>query len=146
MFISEYRLLKTASISSICLNPNALHFKSLSPFARHRVISSQPGWPDWANFRLMGNSFIWAVFRKMTEVARKIGLLFSSEKVVYLFWQKHAFWAIFHKLIWSPCLHDPVLSATSLFEIRVERSKIRPMEEKLGQTWNRTLWRGQRYF
>jgi hypothetical protein len=35
-----------------------------------------PGWPDWANFRLLGDSFLWVLFVKITELAQKIGIRF----------------------------------------------------------------------
>jgi hypothetical protein len=34
------------------------------------------GWPDGANFRLLGDRLLLAVFSKMTEVAQTFGLLF----------------------------------------------------------------------
>jgi hypothetical protein len=43
---------------------------------------------------------------KITKGAQNSGRLFSTEKVLYSFWQKMGlatFWAIFQKLTWSPC-------------------------------------------
>jgi hypothetical protein len=37
----------------------------------------RPGWPDWANFRPMGDRLLWAVFINITDVAQNFGLLFS---------------------------------------------------------------------
>jgi hypothetical protein len=36
-----------------------------------------------ANFRLLGDDFLWEVLLKITEVAQILGLRFSMEKVMY---------------------------------------------------------------
>jgi hypothetical protein len=38
------------------------------------------GWPDWANFRPMGDCLLWTIFLNVTKVAYIFGLLFSPVK------------------------------------------------------------------
>jgi hypothetical protein len=53
---------------------------------RHRAHQSMvlfwAGWPDWANFRPLVDSFLWAVFSNITDVHYRhlFGRLFSFEK------------------------------------------------------------------
>jgi hypothetical protein len=57
------------------------------------------GWPDWTNFRLLGDYFLWAVFLNNWS-SQNFRLIFS-------FFDKKMDWdtilAIFIKPIWSPC-------------------------------------------
>jgi hypothetical protein len=39
----------------------------------------QAGWPDWANFRLLGDCLLWVVFVKIAEIAQLIGQLFGRQ-------------------------------------------------------------------
>jgi hypothetical protein len=48
----------------------------------------QAGWPEWANFRLLGDCLLWAVFLKFTDVAHVFGLRFSTDKIKYWVWHK----------------------------------------------------------
>jgi hypothetical protein len=47
------------------------------------ICTSNPGWPDLANFRLLSDLSLW----KITEIAQISGLLFSTVKVIYKFHQ-----------------------------------------------------------
>jgi hypothetical protein len=64
------------------------------------------GWPDWANFRLMGGCLLWVVFFKIAEVAHTYVLHFSKcISYIFIFAKKRDglhFGRLFHKLIWSP--------------------------------------------
>jgi hypothetical protein len=65
------------------------------------------GWPDWANFRPLVDCLLWAVFKTERCSPKFLSYaLFSQEKIMHTFiLQKMVwatFWAIFHKLIWSP--------------------------------------------
>jgi hypothetical protein len=56
------------------------------------------GWQDWANFRFLGDCFLWAVFLEITEGAHTFGLLFSTEKVMSSYLETTGWatlWAIF---------------------------------------------------
>jgi hypothetical protein len=60
-------------------------------------MASPTGWPDWVNFRPLGDCLVWVVFLKITEVAHIFGLDVSIIKV-NKFWQKiglATFWAFF---------------------------------------------------
>jgi hypothetical protein len=48
-----------------------------------------PGWPDWANFRLLGNYLLWVVFVKITEVAQKNWAIFFKGKSFVLIMTKN---------------------------------------------------------
>jgi hypothetical protein len=74
-----------------------------------------PGWPVWANFRLLGNFLLWAAFEN-DKSSRKFWLLFPTENgyayaygkvciiLTKMVWA--TFGQLFHKLIWSPwCDH-----------------------------------------
>jgi hypothetical protein len=60
----------------------------------------QAGWPDWANFRLLGDCLLWVVFVKIAEIAQLIGQLFYTVKVVHYFLQK-VVWATFWATFWA---------------------------------------------
>jgi hypothetical protein len=70
------------------------------------IVKWAPGWPDWANFRLLGDCLLWIGFLKVTEAAELFGLLITKVKFMFKSWQKTGwatFWAIsFHQHIWSP--------------------------------------------
>jgi hypothetical protein len=53
-----------------------------APFSFLFLVVPQ-GDQNWANFRLLGNCFLWAVFLKITDVAQILGLLFSTVKVMH---------------------------------------------------------------
>jgi hypothetical protein len=42
---------------------------------------TRPGWPEWANFRLLGDYLLWEVFLKITEVVQNFGLLVFTAHV-----------------------------------------------------------------
>jgi hypothetical protein len=60
------------------------------------------------NFRLLGDCLLWAFFMKITEVDKIFVQLFSTVPLSYVLTLSKmgmaTFWAIFHKLIWSPSL------------------------------------------
>jgi hypothetical protein len=45
------------------------------------TIGWKAGWPDWANFRLLGDGLLWAVL-KITKTAQILGLQVSTVKVL----------------------------------------------------------------
>jgi hypothetical protein len=40
------------------------------------LMQSATGWPGWANFRILGDCFLWAVLLKIAQVSQINGLLF----------------------------------------------------------------------
>jgi hypothetical protein len=66
---------------------------------------SESGWPDWANFRPMGDCLLLAVPLKSKMYPTCLGYYILWIGVsIYIFWQKNGLqlgW-FFHKLIWSP--------------------------------------------
>jgi hypothetical protein len=91
---------------------NAEHFGifffSLFRAKRSDFLGPAAGCPDWANFRLLGEFLLWAVFLKITKVAHVLGYIFST--VIFMYYvsiltenmEWATIWAIFQKLIWSP--------------------------------------------
>jgi hypothetical protein len=63
------------------------------------------GWPDWANFRPLGDCLLWAVFFHL----QKYLIYFprwSSWINIDQKWIGQNFGLLFHKLIWSPWLRS----------------------------------------
>jgi hypothetical protein len=68
-----------------------------------QLIWKKTGWPDWANFRQLGD-------RLLLSSPKFLYYCYLTVKVMYWFW----FWfciglhfgRFFHKLIWSPCLQS----------------------------------------
>jgi hypothetical protein len=63
------------------------------------------GWPDWADFRLLGHNLCTLdIFMKIREIPKYLWLLFPLVKDLHKFCRKMC-WAkfgrFFHKLIWS---------------------------------------------
>jgi hypothetical protein len=73
-----------------------------------KIITSVPGWPDWANFRLLGNCLLWAVILKIIEVGQNLSHFFPQEQLYINFDKRSAgldFGWFFHKIIWSTWLY-----------------------------------------
>jgi hypothetical protein len=60
------------------------------------------GWPDLANFRLLGDCILYAVFLKIAETAHIFWATFYHINFGQK-WVKIQFGPFFQKLIWSPC-------------------------------------------
>jgi hypothetical protein len=50
-----------------------------TPLVANRISWLMTGWPDCANFRLLDDSLLWAVFLKMTEVSQIFGQRFPRK-------------------------------------------------------------------
>jgi hypothetical protein len=77
-----------------------LYFPTAVKMQNRKFCYLGPGWPDWANFCLLGDYFLWVVFVKITEVAQIIGLRFWRQQTCRIFWQKMdwaTFWATLSK-------------------------------------------------
>jgi hypothetical protein len=70
-------------------------FEYVDPrFKWHSTLQrTETGWPDWVNFRLLGDCFLWIVFVKIAEVAQTMGLLFPRQKVCSKKMDLANFWA-----------------------------------------------------
>jgi hypothetical protein len=89
----------------------------------------RPGWPNWANFRILDDYFIWAFFWKITQVDEFLCYFFLQKIVCINFiptilyelkMDLATFWAIFvHKLIWSPWLRHSISLADQLFGVMI---------------------------
>jgi hypothetical protein len=66
------------------LVPDAfVRFSGVHKFQRWRRL--KPGWPDWANFRLLGDSLLWAAFWKLQYIiSQMFGLLFCTVPTRYV--------------------------------------------------------------
>jgi hypothetical protein len=67
----------------------------------------QPGWPDWANFRRLGDCLVWKLFMQVSEVISIFGVTFFHGLTVCINFDKNRFGQIlgdfWRKLIRSPC-------------------------------------------
>jgi hypothetical protein len=76
----------------------------------------QTEWPDWANFRLMGECYFVHFFDNYSRSPKYVfGATFSSVKVMHSFWRKlfwATFWAIFSQThpVTLSCKWDSVSS------------------------------------
>jgi hypothetical protein len=67
------------------------------------IYISRTGWPDWANFRPLGNCFLRAKFWKLYA---EVDQIFTTVKVKHYFWQKWVgidLGSFFQKHVWAPC-------------------------------------------
>jgi hypothetical protein len=80
---------------------NLVTLQSTHYFSHSVKFGSAPGWPDWANFRLLGNSLIWAVFRKYRSMWTRFGAT--------LFLGKLSAWLILSKNVLGDILGDFLL-------------------------------------
>jgi hypothetical protein len=44
---------------------NAFYLRALTGFKRKKTCLWRTGWPDWSNFSLLGDCFLWAEFWKL---------------------------------------------------------------------------------
>jgi hypothetical protein len=58
--------------NSVCFQPSTWTFKTLT---------LDSGWPDWANFRALGDCFLWAVFWKLQKKHRYLYCLCPRKKL-----------------------------------------------------------------
>jgi hypothetical protein len=85
---------------------------------RPDAIWSPAGWPDWANFRPMGNCSLWAVSSKIQKyIDQMLDLLLSPKKVTYKFWFKNGLGYISGGSFTNSSGHpgSPVSSVTNQF-------------------------------
>jgi hypothetical protein len=54
------------------------------------LTACRTGWPDWANFRLLGGCFLWSVWSKITKMAQILSHYFPV-KVINKIWPKNGF-------------------------------------------------------
>jgi hypothetical protein len=70
-------------------------------------MASSPGWPDWANFSLLGCCFFGRFFfKKIMKYPKILGFFFSMEKLSTTCDRNGLGWhfgLLFHKLVWPPC-------------------------------------------
>jgi hypothetical protein len=63
-------------------------------------------WPDWANFRPLSDCYFGQFLK--TEESHIFEVYFFNGKGYALYYDEKkvwaTFWALFHKLVWSPCL------------------------------------------
>jgi hypothetical protein len=66
------------------LLPNYLftNHKPQTSLLAAKMVVPKAGWPDWANFRLLGDCLQWAILLQIIEVAKIFGLLYSTVKVM----------------------------------------------------------------
>jgi hypothetical protein len=58
--------------------------------------ASRAGWPDWSNFRLLGVSYLWTLFRNLNKKPKFLGYILFPR--IRSFCQKNdwaTFWPIF---------------------------------------------------
>jgi hypothetical protein len=76
------------------------------------LTACRTGWPDWANFRLLGGCFLWSVCLKITKIAQILSHYFTV-KVINKIWPKMGwatFWAMFSKTHLVILLPEPSLT------------------------------------
>jgi hypothetical protein len=83
--------------SFYCLTNKSFKFLSFRDFFLHLHLPLPPSlslslwidlkawWPDWANFRLVGNCLLLVILVEINEVQQRNGLLFAELKVGYYF-------------------------------------------------------------
>jgi hypothetical protein len=70
------------------------------------IITSVPGWPDWANFQPMGDCLFWATFWKFHKnTAHIFVLLFRQVLIIYKVWKVLGY--IFGDFITNSSGHPP---------------------------------------
>jgi hypothetical protein len=90
IYVENWRWPKVVSLA-ILLKIDQLFLSwiagSTLEFLQH-ILYLQSGWPDWANFRAMGDCLLWQVFlKKIAEVTHIVWILFSQLRLIN-FWQK----------------------------------------------------------
>jgi hypothetical protein len=82
------------------------------------------GWPDWANFAHWVIVYFGAVFlKKKQKWPTFLGYYFSRLGVNFEKYGSHFIFALFHKLIWSPCISSTFESTADLSQFRVVQAQ-----------------------
>jgi hypothetical protein len=106
--VHSLHVLKEMEIFSKIRTPASMYIHTYERFSGPMQIyacmyMSRAGWPDWTNFRLLGDCFL--CFLRFSEVAHIFGP-FSTDKsylLIYLLkWVGLHFGPFTNKLIWSP--------------------------------------------
>jgi hypothetical protein len=109
---------------------NNLWFKgTLMPLkAMFIKLALWPGWPDWANFRLLGDCLLWVVLN-ITDLAQMFVLLFSTENVLILTKKD---WATFWEIFLQTHLVTPGFDLNQVFSRKLRMKRI----HKIGPSSN----------
>jgi hypothetical protein len=82
-------------------------FTSWNSVDLFKNVSVGPGWPDWANFRQLGDRLFWAVFWKLHKYPTILCCFFPRLRLYVDFCQKMGwakFWAAFTNSSGHPCV------------------------------------------